>query len=105
MKGNSQAMYYLGEYYYNGYGHIVVDFEEAFKWYMKAAEKGNIDAQYEVASCYYNGIGVERNNKEAKKWLIKAAEQGYSFAGEKLIEWFDDNTYSKKIKSETYESI
>ena len=39
--------YELGNKYYFG-DCVDEDYEEAFKWYMKAAEKGNIDAQYQI---------------------------------------------------------
>lgn len=35
-------------------------FEEAFKWFMIAAERGNEDAMYNVGTFYLRGWGVER---------------------------------------------
>ena len=55
-------------------------YQEAVKWYRKAAEQGNAMAQAGLAACYYDGIGVEKNGQEAVKWYRKAAEQGNAVA-------------------------
>ena len=55
---------------------ISQNYEEAAKWYRKAAEQGNHLAQYNLGSCYYYGKGVSQNYEEAAKWYRKAAEQG-----------------------------
>ena len=53
------------------------DYEEAVKWYRKAAEQGYASAQYNLGVCYYNGKGVEQDYEEVVKWYRKAAEQGH----------------------------
>lgn len=50
------------------------NFEDAFKWYKKAAEQGHEEAQYMVSDMYLKGKGVKQNNEEAFKWMKKAAE-------------------------------
>ena len=69
----------LGELYYSGEG-IEQNYEEAFKWYEKAAEQGDADAQCMLGKLYYGGEGVEKNSREAFKWIEKAAEQGHADA-------------------------
>ena len=49
--------------------------EEAFKWYLKAAELGHPEAQLIVGECYTWGHGTARNHDKAFLWLLKAAEQ------------------------------
>jgi TPR repeat protein len=56
------------------------NFEEAVKWYRKAAEQGDAVAQYKLARMYKNGEGVTLDYAEAVKWYIKAADQGNEFA-------------------------
>ena len=56
--------------------------EEAFKWFMKAANQGDIYAEYNLGICYENGNGVKRNVPEAVKWFTKAAEKGHPKAAE-----------------------
>ncbi|RHZ78509.1 hypothetical protein Glove_162g77 [Diversispora epigaea] len=50
---------------------------EAFKWYLRAAEKGHSLAQHNLGWCYKNGEGIEKNQAEAFKWFDKAANNGY----------------------------
>lgn len=50
------------------------EYEEAFKFFMIAAEKEHIDAQYKVANAYDRGNGVKRSQREAEKWYKLATE-------------------------------
>ena len=68
-----------GEDYYLGRG-VPKDYEEAAKWYRKAAELGNSTGQFELARMYMNGHGVTRDYAEAAKWLRKSADQEYANA-------------------------
>ena len=77
---NALAAYYLAEYYSHGYGNISKDEEEAFKWYLQAAEHEVSDAQYAVGKCYENSLGVEKDQEKAKEWYTKAAEQNQAEA-------------------------
>ena len=52
------------------------NYEEAAKWFRKAAEQGHVYAQYNLGYCYDSGEGVTQNYEEAAKWYRKAAEQG-----------------------------
>ena len=72
---NSDAQYYLGLCYYDGWG-VDVDVAEAVRWFRKSAEQGNIDAQLELGMSYFYGDGVEKNLVEAVKWYRKSAEHG-----------------------------
>ena len=49
--------------------------QEAFSWFLKAAEKGHAEAQNEVGECYRDGHGVEPDISEAVRWFEKAAGQ------------------------------
>ncbi len=44
------------------------DYEEAVKWFRKAAEQGHAGAQYHLGICYYKGKGVARDFVEAYAW-------------------------------------
>ncbi len=74
-EGDIEAQFNLGWMYSNGEG-VPLDYNEAVKWYRKAAEQGNADAQYNLGLMYYKGEGVAQDYKEAAKWYRKAAEQG-----------------------------
>lgn len=73
--GHSQAQVTMGIIYDNGHG-VTADAEQAFKWYMMAAEQGFPIVQHQVAFKYLHGIGVEQNYNEAAKWWELAANAG-----------------------------
>ncbi|MDE7413285.1 MAG: sel1 repeat family protein [Muribaculaceae bacterium] len=73
--GDKEAQYYIGVMYAIGYG-VTKDYQEALKWYRKAAEQGFAEAMCNLGVTYQNGDGVAKDYKEAVKWYRKAAEQG-----------------------------
>lgn len=59
---NGRAMFYLGEYYRNGYGNVVpVDADTGFKWHRQGEKNGDVLAGLNVAYSYPDG-SEERNN-------------------------------------------
>lgn len=56
------------------------EYNKAFEYYQKAAEKGYAQAQFYLGLCYHNGDGVEKNLSEAVIWFRKAADQGFAKA-------------------------
>ena len=85
---DSDAQYNLRCYY--GLG-VEQNYEEAAKWYLKAAEQGNAEAQNNLGKCYGNGLGVEQNYEEAAKWFRKAAEQGNTDAQTNLGHIYEES--------------
>jgi TPR repeat protein len=63
----------------NGEG-VTQNYEEAVKWYRKAAEMGNLNAMNNLGACYEDGQGVPKDLEESVKWYRKAAEQGSAIA-------------------------
>ena len=59
-------------------------YQDAARWFRKAAEHGNPDAQYLLGTLSLEGKGVARSPSEAARWLRKAAEQGHSGAQHSL---------------------
>lgn len=99
---NGQKAYEKGETYYEE-----KNYEEAVKWYKKAAEQGNADAQYKLGYCYahggyeiplemqdslgYNyekGLGVDQDFDKAIEWYRKSAEQGNAEAQYSLADCY-----------------
>lgn len=66
-----QPYYELANTYY-----LQEKYENAVKWYRKAAEQGYASAQSQLGVMYAFGLGVPQNENEAAKWWRKAAEQG-----------------------------
>ena len=52
------------------------DYEQAVRWYAKAAAQGNARAQFNLGVCYENGNGVECDMDMAAALYTAAAEQG-----------------------------
>jgi hypothetical protein len=53
------------------------NFEEAAKWYQRAAERGNMSAQFALGDMYIAGSGVERDYATAGRLYLAAARQGH----------------------------
>ena len=73
--GDISACAYLGKMYYEGIG-VAQNYNEAFKWYQKAADNGVTGAYTWLGVMYYNGQGVAQNYEKAFLWTKKAAENG-----------------------------
>ena len=65
------------------------DWEEAAKWFFKAAEQGYADAQCKLGEYYEVGKGVKQDKVEAVKWYRKAAEQGHVEAQINLMSLYE----------------
>ena len=76
--GCTECQWELSNVYQFGRGGIPKDYDEAFKWALKAAERGHPVAQHNVGSDYLSGTGVEVNLERARYWLTKAAGQGFA---------------------------
>ena len=59
-KGNNRAMFFMGEYYTHGYGHIAKDSAKAREWRSKGRDAGDILATLNVAYSLPND-SEERN--------------------------------------------
>lgn len=60
------------------------NYDEALKWYRKAAEQGFAGAQNNLGSMYEQGLGLSKDEAEAARWYRKAAEQGNAYAQHSL---------------------
>jgi TPR repeat protein len=61
---------------------VTQDYNEALKWYTKAAEQGYAAAQHNLGKMYWNGHGVPEDFVQSYKWLNLAAAQGNETAKE-----------------------
>ncbi|MGG4603834.1 tetratricopeptide repeat protein [Paenalcaligenes sp. Me131] len=66
------------------------DEEQAFSWYLKAAEQGV--APGSVAYMYATGTGVAQNDQEAAVWYAKGAEQGDAVSQVNLGRYYEHGT-------------
>ena len=77
-KLSSSEMLKLGDKFYFG-NEVERDFEKAFEWYLKAAEKGESSAISQVCLMYYTGVGTELNYKKAFEWTEHALRNHADF--------------------------
>lgn len=86
---NAEAMYFLGEYFAQGYGHTKADMSRAFKWRKKGAMAGNPLALLNLAYGS-GGRGSERYELAATVFptILKMAEDGDIFAQNELPDMY-----------------
>lgn len=53
-------------------------FEEAFKWFDRAANGGEPEGMYWLAQAYYDGEGVATDHRKAKYWAERGLSAGNS---------------------------
>jgi len=83
--GEVPAQNALGDIFAEG-TQVPQNYEEAARWYRKAAEQNFPAAQYHLGELYDIGRGVPRDEAEAANWYRKAADGGnadaqYTLAG------------------------
>ena len=82
--GDPSSQFALAKKYFDGKKGVPQDYNEAVKWYTKAAEQGLADAQNNLGEMYGNAQGVPKDYNEAVKWFTRSAEQGYAKAQNNL---------------------
>ena len=85
--GNGRAMYFLGEYYFNGF-YLQPNKEEALKWYESGGQAGDVLAKVQTAIHTFPIGSEERSEiiREMLPFLRKLAEEGDIFAMVKLAD-------------------
>jgi hypothetical protein len=63
---------------------VEADYNQAARWFQKAAESGDPKAQQNLAMMYYKGQGLNQDYHQAAKWYLKAADNGDSKAQHNL---------------------
>jgi len=69
-RGNSLAMYRMGQLNYTGTG-VSENNKEALAWFKKAADNGHLRACLYIGDIYFFGYGVTIDYPEAIKWFKK----------------------------------
>lgn len=75
---------YLADIYYYTYGSK----EEAFPWYLKAAQSGDVYSMLFTGIFYDYGWGCEEDDAQAVYWFEKAASEGSADAMFRMAEIF-----------------
>ena len=76
-KKDPEAIYHLGEKYFQGGLGLRKDTRRAIELWTEAAELGSIEALYNLGVLYYTGEGVEQDEVKGIQFYKKAAMQGH----------------------------
>lgn len=86
--GDVESFNSIGGLYATGGKNLKQDYQNAFSWYLKGAEKGNESCMYRVGVKYHKGEGVKADDEKALEWLKKASDAGNEGADSYLEEEF-----------------
>jgi len=75
LKGDPSAAYEIGVRYAEGKG-VTSNFDEAAKWYDRAAQAGVIPAVFRLGTLYEKGLSVKKDADIARRYYMQAAERG-----------------------------
>jgi localization factor PodJL len=75
LKGDPTAAYEIGVRFAEGKG-IAPNFDEAAKWYDRAAQAGVVPAIFRLGTLYEKGLSVKKDADIARRYYMQAAERG-----------------------------
>jgi localization factor PodJL len=74
-KGDPAAAFEIGIRYAEGKG-VAVNYEEATKWYERAAQGGIVPAIFRLGALHEKGLGTKKDIDAARRYYMQAAERG-----------------------------
>jgi len=75
LKGDPSAAYEIGVRYAEGKG-VPANYDEAAKWYDRAAQAGLVPAIFRLGTLYEKGLSVTKDIDIARRYYLQAAERG-----------------------------
>ncbi len=75
LKGDPTAAYEIGVRFAEGKG-VAPNFDEAAKWYDRAAQAGVVPAMFRLGTFYEKGLSVKKDVDIARRYYMQAAERG-----------------------------
>ncbi len=75
LKGDPSAAYEIGVRFAEGKG-VAPNFDEAAKWYDRAAQAGLVPAVFRLGTLYEKGLSVKKDIDIARRYYLQAAERG-----------------------------
>jgi localization factor PodJL len=75
LRGDPTAAYEIGVRYAEGKG-VASNFDEAAKWYDRAAQAGLVPATFRLGTFYEKGLSVKKDADIARRYYMQAAERG-----------------------------
>ena len=74
-KGDPAAAFEIGIRFAEGKG-VSVNYEEAAKWYERAAQGGIVPAIFRLGALHEKGLGTKKDIETARRYYMQAAERG-----------------------------
>ncbi|HYW63265.1 MAG TPA: tetratricopeptide repeat protein, partial [Bradyrhizobium sp.] len=75
LKGDPAAAYEIGVRYAEGKG-VPTNYDDAAKWYERAAQAGLVPAIFRLGTLYEKGLSVKKDIDIARRYYLQAAERG-----------------------------
>ncbi|MDP1869838.1 MAG: hypothetical protein Q8L13_26300, partial [Bradyrhizobium sp.] len=75
LKGDATAAYEIGVRFAEGKG-VTANYDEAAKWYDRAAQAGVVPAIFRLGTLYEKGLSVKKDIDIARRYYMQAAERG-----------------------------
>jgi localization factor PodJL len=75
LKGDPTAAYEIGLRFAEGKG-VATNYDEAAKWYDRAAQAGVVPAIFRLGTFYEKGLSVKKDADIARRYYLQAAERG-----------------------------
>jgi localization factor PodJL len=75
LKGDASAAFEVGVRYAEGKG-VPSNYDEAAKWYDRAAQAGVVPAMFRLGTLYEKGLSVKKDLDTAQRYYMQAAERG-----------------------------
>jgi localization factor PodJL len=75
LKGDATAAYEIGVRYAEGKG-VPQSYDEAAKWYDRAAQAGVVPAMFRLGTLYEKGLSVKKDLDTARRYYMQAADRG-----------------------------
>lgn len=97
-RGALTAQFILAKLYSEGES---PDYEQAYEWYLKAAEKGFALALLEVGNYCCTGTGCKLDAKAGREWFMKAALQTPEEALKIVSEGQENDLYKASLKAQS----
>jgi localization factor PodJL len=101
LKGDASAAYEIGLRYAEGRG-VTANFEEAAKWYDRAAKANLVPALFRLGTLYEKGLGVAKNMDTANRYYRQAADRGNAKAMHNLAVLEADGGGKPNYKAAVY---
>ncbi len=102
LKGDASAAFEIGVRYAEGKG-VAQNYDEAAKWYDRAAQANVVPAMFRLGTLFEKGLGAKKDLDVARRYYVLAADRGNAKAMHNLaVLDADGGTKGANYKSASY---